>query len=559
MDQYAWVREALTLAGTVLVRVSPAAVVLDVAGDCASVLGGSRDEVVGRSLSELQGHSARLAEAMAGAGRQWDEQGRGQSRSSAYVMLPDGSMVLRLPMQQRPDHGVVARLADHLPVMVAYVDRDLCFRFNNQAYQDFIGLTSSELAGQPVASVLDASSYAKIQPRFARALAGVEVSYEDALVLQDGRRAFFKVNYLPDIVDDGVAGFYAIIQDVSEYRSMIQLLRDVHTGVNRTDIETSEIVDMLLRDALVYLGLDIALVSEVVGEQYSVRWAASDEAPVGPGDTFPLGDTYCRLTLDACDVFATHHARCDERVSGHPCYQAFQLETYIGAPIWIEGSVWGTLNFSSARPRRQPFSEVDIELVRLLTGAVERVITNELDVARIKRERDELEDQALRDPLTGLPNRAQLDRYVDELIEECTSRGTGFALAVLDIDFFKQVNDHYGHVVGDQVLVWLGQAVEQCLRDGDLVARTGGEEFVIVMRHAALEEAMSAAQRVCQAISQSQIELADGQQLNITISMGVGAYTKGETFTSLFERVDQELYAAKHAGRNRVCGKRHMA
>lgn len=77
MDQYAWVREALTLAGTVLVRVSPAAVVLDVAGDCASVLGGSRDEVVGRSLSELQGHSARLAEAMAGGGQAVGRAGKG--------------------------------------------------------------------------------------------------------------------------------------------------------------------------------------------------------------------------------------------------------------------------------------------------------------------------------------------------------------------------------------------------------------------------------------------------------------------------------------------------
>ncbi|WP_442489528.1 bifunctional diguanylate cyclase/phosphodiesterase [Halomonas litopenaei] len=555
MERFAWVEEALVSSGTVLVRLTPELQVHDVVGDAVRVLGEPGEVWIGRGLAELPGEAAAVAEA-------WVSRGAAHASKPSMPLemgdgsccrLADGGLVLRLSARQKASRGVIARMADHLPVMVAYVDRDFCFRFNNRAYLDFIGLPAEALMGQPVSSVLDAGSYAKIRPRFDLALAGQEVSYEDSLVLQDGRQIYFKVHYLPDVVEDEVMGFYAIIQDVSEYRSMIQLLRDVHTGVNRTDIGVSEIVDMLLRDALSYLRLDIALVSQVEGERYTVRWAASDNAPIAPGDSFALGDTYCRLTLDADDVFHTHRAGQDERVKGHPCYENFQLETYIGAPLRIQGKVWGTLNFSSPSARRHAFSEVDIELLRLLASAVERVISNEMEVERIRLERDQLEDQAMTDALTGLPNRSQLDRHVTRLIEDCDSGGAVFSLAAVDIDFFKQVNDGFGHSAGDQVLTWLAQTVANCLRDGDLVARTGGEEFVVVMRRTALPEAIKAAERVRRAVEGGEIRLADDRMLGVTISIGVSQYRKGEGFAPLFERADRRLYSAKRSGRNRVC------
>ncbi|WP_246007497.1 bifunctional diguanylate cyclase/phosphodiesterase [Halomonas nitroreducens] len=538
-------------------RISSDQRIVDAVGDTRPYLGKSAERLVGRPLEDVHALHVRFGEKitslLAGGGG-------GQAASQAFAKgtcqlqgLADGSVVARLSGNLASARDVTDRLADRLPVMVAYVDREACFRFNNQAYVDFVGLSREALYGQPVSSVLDAASYDKIWPKFQRALAGEEVRYEEELALRDGRRIFFKVNYLPDVLDGEVLGFYAIIQDISEYRAMIQLLRDVHTGVNRTDISTRATVDMLLRDALEYLDLDIGIVSRIIGDQYIVHWAASEVAPVAPGDTFPLGATYCRLMLDEEDVFHTVAAGQDARINGHPCYQAFGLESYIGMPLRIDGRVWGTLNFSSACSRRHAFSDVEVELVRLIADAVERVITDDAAIQRIRRERDQMADRAMRDYLTGLPNRPFLEQHVDALTQVSGDSREVFSVAVLDIDHFKAVNDTYGHQAGDAVIQWLASTVSGCLREGDIVARIGGEEFVVVVRNAVAGEARRVMERIRESAGAGTIRIRDDLQLQITISVGVSEHADGETYAEVFHRADRALYEAKRHGRDRVC------
>lgn len=557
MTQPAWWGEVLALSHSAYLHISRDRRIIEAVGDTQTLLGRKPEDVVGMAPDELKDIRARLGVAVAEClnrreirpGETWGfEDGAG-----CYYGLADGSVVIKLTASLQIDQGIVGRLADQLPVMVAYVDRMGRFRFNNQAYVDFIGISREALYGKPVSAVLDAASYDKIWPRFQQAFSGQEVSYEDRISLADGRTHYFKVQYVPDFLDGEVVGFYAIIQDITEYRAMIQLLRDIHSGVNRTDIGTHEIIDTLLRDALAYLGLDIGLVSRIIDDQYIVQWAASEVAEIAPGDTFVLGDTYCRLMLDVEDVFHTTQAGQDARVSGHPCYQHFGLETYIGVPLHLNGEVWGTLNFSSAQSRPHGFSQVEIELVRLMANAVERVIADAAEIEQVRQERDRLADKASRDYLTRLPNRFYLDQHVARLIRAHDAQGAPFSLAVIDIDHFKRVNDTHGHDAGDAVLQWLGARISGCLREGDIVARTGGEEFVVVLRGSHAPEAIKAMERVREHVNAGTVSLPGGTELGITLSGGLSEHARGEPFARLFKRADTALYRAKRDGRDRVC------
>lgn len=152
------------------------------------------------------------------------------------------------------------------------------------------------------------------------------------------------------------------------------------------------------------------------------------------------------------------------------------------------------------------------------------------------------------DALTGLRNRRALDEALDTMFAMKNRYGQDFAVAMFDIDFFKKINDEYGHVRGDRVLRGVGSLLDNGARATDIVARYGGEEFVIIMPQTDLPGACLLAQRLRLAMQRESI--AD---LAITISGGVALAKEGEDAQSLIARVDKALYFAKESGRNQVC------
>lgn len=147
------------------------------------------------------------------------------------------------------------------------------------------------------------------------------------------------------------------------------------------------------------------------------------------------------------------------------------------------------------------------------------------------------------DPLTGVSNRRGLDDSLDAQIALLQRYGVCFSLAIVDVDFFKRVNDGQGHLEGDRILKELALLLDDCARETDHVARYGGEEFVIVMPHTNLAGGAVFAERVRQRVE---------RELPVTVSVGVAAAGADDTAESLLDRADQALYAAKSAGRNRV-------
>ncbi len=170
-----------------------------------------------------------------------------------------------------------------------------------------------------------------------------------------------------------------------------------------------------------------------------------------------------------------------------------------------------------------------------------------VDIGERKKIENKLYQASIRDYLTGLYNR----RYAMEFLKRekaLADRGKFiFCVAILDLDNFKKVNDTYGHDMGDKVLSEIGKVLLKSVREYDLVARWGGEEFLIVFRNASLEEAYKISERIRKAVEKTSI---DG--IKITISIGLSCYKKGD-LDSLLKKADDALYKAKKMGKNRVC------
>ena len=163
-----------------------------------------------------------------------------------------------------------------------------------------------------------------------------------------------------------------------------------------------------------------------------------------------------------------------------------------------------------------------------------------------------LEKMAMTDGLTGLNNRHALALLLHQSVLEAARLGTPMSAILLDIDHFKAVNDRLGHVATDQILTHVALTLKTSLRSSDMACRWGGEEFLVVLKNADLNEAVRLAETLRRNISARQAG-EDGNTVGITISAGVASYRTGETHESLVARADKALYRAKRDGRNRVC------
>jgi len=162
-----------------------------------------------------------------------------------------------------------------------------------------------------------------------------------------------------------------------------------------------------------------------------------------------------------------------------------------------------------------------------------------------------MKHQANTDVLTNLANRRAGLEEITNYIKRFNQNDEELALAIVDIDFFKRINDTYGHDVGDKVLQVLGASLKKLTRPGDNVYRWGGEEFLIVLPYAGAQASLAICERFRQKISELVI-CRQEDKIKLTVSIGVTNFIRQDTFESLFARADKALYQAKRGGRNRV-------
>ncbi len=220
-----------------------------------------------------------------------------------------------------------------------------------------------------------------------------------------------------------------------------------------------------------------------------------------------------------------------------------RAQSAIIAPLMLDGEVFGSLSLTAARPGA--FTDADLHLLASFAATASAAVQNAVLHA-------ELQNLATTDPLTGLLNRRAIFELGQREVDRYHRLGHPLSVLMFDIDYFKSINDTYGHAVGDQVL---GQVVARCfanIRNVDILGRYGGDEFIILLTEADAGLARSIAERVRRAIQEKPVQ-TDAGLVTVSVSMGLTGPTAATRELSDFVKAaDQALYRAKQAGRNRV-------
>ncbi|WP_304546291.1 GGDEF domain-containing protein [Sulfurimonas microaerophilic] len=200
-------------------------------------------------------------------------------------------------------------------------------------------------------------------------------------------------------------------------------------------------------------------------------------------------------------------------------------------------------------------SLVDIQTITEKFDEIHKHMTHEIEKANgvinsLQDKIKDLEENSQLDPLTKVFNRRALNSYVNQVCEKGEIKHEMHFL-ILDIDDFKNINDTYGHVAGDKVLIFLANLLKKTLRDGDKIFRYGGEEFVIILNRIDHDSCLNISERVLKLVSSNKL-IYKGTTLQVTVSIGTTQYHNGDTMEDLIERADKALYRSKSNGKNQM-------
>lgn len=219
---------------------------------------------------------------------------------------------------------------------------------------------------------------------------------------------------------------------------------------------------------------------------------------------------------------------------------------YVCIPFNINHDVSLTVSMTSENRDEVELMKKNISSIRHYLEAAKPVIESQILMERLK-------DTSLRDGMTGLYNRRFLEEIIDKIMSQADRKKDTYSVMMLDVDFFKMVNDTYGHDIGDKVIVALSKVLKDNIRESDLAIRYGGEEFVLMLCNATEEGAMAVATKIHSAFGALSFDVGNSEALKKTISIGMAKFpTDGDTIWKCIKYADTALYVAKDTGRNKI-------
>ncbi|MFW6113616.1 MAG: diguanylate cyclase [Actinomycetota bacterium] len=236
-----------------------------------------------------------------------------------------------------------------------------------------------------------------------------------------------------------------------------------------------------------------------------------------------------------------------EKVSKEPLEKEAQY-SYIHIPLTAHNMVFAVLLV--AGPPSPAFRREAPGILNLICNEITMIVDNARLYEGAKR-------MAITDGLTRIYNHRFFQELFDKEFKRSDRYNTTFSFIMLDIDFFKRINDTYGHLYGDEILKEIANLVKGCLRSMDIIARYGGEEFAILLPETDLDNAIQTAERIRLAVENHEFAETDGNKVRVTVSQGVTCYPSSdiEKRSDIVAKADYALYEAKESGRNRVCFK----
>ena len=537
-------RDSESLIRTILDRAPDAFVSCDQAGtitewnaQAEQTFGWRRDEAVGRDLAQLiipaeQRHRhwagmARFAATGHGAMINQRVKLRAQHRDghaipvelslgalrhggSQFVtgFLHDISKRLEHEEQIAASEKRARMIADNMPALIAYIDRDLRYRFTNSHFRELLGVEPKDMLGKTITEVFGHDFYLLLKDKLDAVLRGERVQYE-RVGNETGRSLQLMAHMIPDVdADGGVAGFYLMTLDISERKN-------------------AELTQAASEQRLKLITDHLPVLIAYLDQERRIQFVNATVGPWFGRDPAGLIGRHLADSLDI-DSYRASQPYLDQAYAGH--IATYELKVPVrGASRFLETTL-------------VPDVRAD--------GRTVGVYSLTHDTTRIKEIEERLIQLARIDALTGIANRRMFEEILLLAIGRAQRGGHVMALAYLDIDHFKLINDTLGHGAGDDVLKEFASRLVGSVRATDTVARLAGDEFVIIFEqlHRA-DEAAQLAQKIIEAVRVDFI--IGGAPLHITTSIGVALLSADpETPAQLVARADAALYAAKHKGRD---------
>ncbi|GFE56391.1 diguanylate cyclase [Geobacter sp. AOG1] len=306
----------------------------------------------------------------------------------------------------------------------------------------------------------------------------------------------------------------------------------------------------------VYSRLGNVLREQIGIDEFLIYEISTNQNKMNPVYPLVLSDSesFCSPDIldssELCKAKKTGHA-ISSMVYPHICKQ-FQIEQgkeHFCIPMIIGGGTGGVVQlvFDKADPRYRDQHAIDRKVFK-----ARQYVKESLSVIEAKRLMNTLRDSALKDSLTGLYNRRFLQECTENMVAGVMRRGKNIGLIMCDLDYFKQVNDVYGHNAGDAVLKETSALIKSSVRSSDLVIRFGGEEFLVVLLDTNKDETMKVAEKIRESIQNAKFKVQDGV-LKKTISLGVSEFPiDTQLFWQSIKYADVALYKAKETGRNKA-------
>lgn len=311
----------------------------------------------------------------------------------------------------------------------------------------------------------------------------------------------------------------------------------------RHGLSDTERIRAMLDMAAEVLDMDLVVLGEFT-EHYTARYVC-DRLGVFPEGTVQMVETVLchgvQLTREPNHIV---DLRAHPLYADHSVVSQLGLRTYSGLPVAVGDDAHWVLAFLRRRCESPP-DAVDVAYMGLIADWLGNALHQ-------SAQKDLLQRIALTDPLTGLPNRRAAEERLQKERARTPRDGLGFALALVDLDHFKMVNDRYGHTVGDDVLKAVARRFVSGLREGDWVARWGGEEFLFVLHGSTAEDAVSIMERLAAEARSTPVHTSVGA-VSLSFSAGVAAFGLYDSdILPMLEKVDHALYRAKANGRDQI-------
>jgi diguanylate cyclase (GGDEF)-like protein/PAS domain S-box-containing protein len=416
----------------------------------------------------------------------------------------------------------------------------------NVSMERLTGYQNEDLVGKDITMLLAPEFRENATERIASVLSGEARNYHLELLARDGTSISLEADILPIRIEGRSEGVFLIGKDLTREEALARVdqrderMRALYRIASTPDVAAGSQIDEALSLGAQALGMEYGFVSRIVDG------IATIEHRIAPDGLLPLHTTLASVPSIGSSILASPRAKSVNDMMGEPyaselAERGFPWKCFIGCRVTVEHAPYGLLVFFSNGVRNPGFDQSDRDFIDLM-GAL---IGSALGRLQLQAE---LSKMAFHDALTGLPNRALLEEHLSRAVMQAQRSKEFVAIHYLDLNRFKPVNDEHGHAAGDRVLREAAKRFTSVVRAHDVVARIGGDEFVVLQTGAREDDPIrQLAQRLRNAMTES-FSLASGANVTVGVSVGTAVYPRDAVDAAgLLRAADSAMYGEKSA------------